>query len=153
MSFLSITTPPRSAKQSGLVSQQRKELPGVVKVAFSEGPGRQGSRGDRWKGCSWDIVKCLSRREPRFVLTLCILLTFCSFGIVGAKFQLLYTLLSFFPFRVLCEWSLAYFGASLTLPLSKPDVVDISSLFRTPTVVGFWAPKPIPFLLFSSQES
>lgn len=91
MSFLSITTPPRSAKQSGLVSQQRKELPGVVKVAFSEGPGRQGSRGDRWKGCSWDIVKCLSRREPRFVLTLCILLTFCSFGIVGAKFQLLYT--------------------------------------------------------------
>lgn len=100
MSLLSITTPPRSAKQSGLVSQQRKELPGVVKVAFSEGPGRQGSRGDRWKGCSWDIVKCLSRREPGFVLTLCILLTFCSFGIVGAKFQLLYTLLSFFPFRV-----------------------------------------------------
>lgn len=96
--------------------------------------------------------KCLCGRSLGLVLTphfVDILFLQHRWRGVPACFTLLSSLVEKFA------WG---FGVSRNLgvihcSLSKPDLGEVSWLYRTPTLVGFRAPRPIWFLLVSSQES
>lgn len=122
-----------------------------MKVALW-GPLRPGSTAWRVEGLQLGRRRCLCGRSLGLVLTprfVDILFLQHRWRGVPACFTLLSSLVQKFAWGSGVSRNLGLIHCSL----SKPDLGEVSWLYITPTLVGFRAPRPIWFLLVSSQES